>query len=228
MKVILLSLALLAPASTLLAEGSFFQYLRDSAERGEAESKFILGLAHRNGWEGSVKAGSIADKWCDLAAELGDQRPALVLGLLQKEHDRVVKDEAKAVKLLSQAAECGDNYARVILGDMLLEGDGVPADWRTGSELIKKSANTGFAPAQFRLGLIYMVGDDAMPKDDVESLAWFIIAAEAGSKPAAEFRDERTQALGSEVARLAIKRSRTLLVKNEDKKPSQAERTASS
>lgn len=223
MKVILLSLALLAPALTLRAGGSFFSYLQQSADQGEAESQFVLGLAHRDGWDGIIRIGSTTAKWCELAAELGDQRPALVLGLLQKAGERVSKDEAKAVKLLSEAAERGDNYARVILGDMLLEGDGVPADWRTGANLMIKSAGAGFAPAQFRLGLIYMVGDESTPKDDIESLAWFIVAAEAGSKPAEEFRDERTQLLGPEVARLAIKRSRTLLVKDENQQRSQAE-----
>ena len=205
------------------AEGSFFKYLVQSAERGEAESQFILGLTHRDGWDGSLRTGTVAAKWFELAEELGDQRSAFVLSLLQKENDRVEKDAAKAVKLLGLAAEQGDNYARVILGDMLLEGDGVPADWRTGAELIKKSASVGFAPAQFRLGLIYMVGDETTPKDDVESLAWFIVAAEAGSKPAQEFREERTQKLGIEIARLAVKRSRALLVKNENGKRSPSE-----
>jgi len=205
------------------AEGLFFRYLVQSADRGEAESQFILGLAHRDGWDGNLRSGTIAAKWYELAEELGDQRPVFVLSLLQKENDRVEKDAAKAVKLLGLAAEQGDNYARVILGDMLLEGDGVPADWRSGAELIRKSASTGFAPAQFRLGLIYMVGNETTPKDDVESLAWFIVAAEAGSKPAQEYREERTQQLGREIARLAIKRSRSLLVKGATGKHSPAD-----
>lgn len=197
------------------AESSFFRYLVESADRGEAESQFILGLAHRDGWDGTVRTGTIAAKWFELAEELGDKRSAFVLSLLQKQSGRVEKDEAKAVKLLGLAAEQGDNYARVILGDMLLEGDGVSADWRSGTALIKKSASVGFAPAQFRLGLIYMVGEETTPKDDVESLAWFIVAAEAGFKPAEAYREERTQQLGRDIARLAIKRSRALLVKGE-------------
>lgn len=200
------------------AESSFFKYLVQSADHGEAESQFILGLAHRDGWDGTIRAGSLAAKWCELAEELGDMRPVFVLNQLLKANEQVDKDGAKAVQLLSLAAGQGDNYARVILGDMLLEGDGVPADWRSGAELIKQSARAGFAPAQFRLGLIYMVGDETTPKDEVESLAWFIVAAEAGSKPAEEFREERTQKLGIEVARLAIKRSRTLLAKSENDK----------
>lgn len=211
MKVVLLSLALLAPALPVRAEGVFFRNLQAWAEHGEAESQFILGLACCDGWEGSIKSGSVAAQWCDLAAEVDDLRPQLVLGLLQREEARVTKDQAQAVRWLNQAATRGDDYACVILGEMMLEGIGVPANWRGGTEWIKKSADTGFGPAQFRLGVIYMVGDKSTPKNEIEALAWFIVAADSGSKLAQEFRDERTHALGREDVRLAIERSRTLL-----------------
>lgn len=210
-KVLLLSLALLAAALPVPAAGSFFRYLRETAKQGEAESKFVLGLAYWDGWEGTIKSGSAVANWRELAAESGDRRPFLLLGLLQKENGRVAKARPAAARLLQRAAEQGDDYARVILGDMLLEGDGVPADWRRGLTLIKKSANAGFAPAQFRLGVIYLVGNESTPKDEIEALAWFIIAAEAGSAHATACRDEQTQILGRELARIAVKRSRALL-----------------
>ena len=195
------------------ASGSFFGYLVHSANDGEAESQFILALTFWDGWEGTIRSGSTAARWCDLAAELGDHRPEFVFGLLQREKDRVKPDGAEALKWLNRAAERGDDYARVILGEKLLEGDGLPADWRRGAEWIRKSANAGFAPAQFRLGVIYLVGDSATPKNEVEALAWFIVAAEAGSKPAQAYRDQQTSLVGREVARLAIIRSRALLGK---------------
>lgn len=214
MKAFLLSLVLLVPVSPLSAESSFFRFLQASAHQGEAKSQFILALAYRDGWEGTVKTGSIAARWRDLAAELGDEKPSLVFGLLEKEKERVGKNEAEALKWLELAAGRGDDYARVILGDILLEGDGVPSDWRSGVEWMRKSANAGFAPAQFRLGLVYLVGDESLPKNKIEALAWFIAAAEAGSRCAEEFRDEQTQLLGLEAARLAVKRSRVLRDKN--------------
>ncbi len=215
MKVLLLSLAILAPALPVQAEVSFIRYVQESACHGEAESQFILGLAYGDGWEGTIKSGSIADQWRSLAAELDDQRPAFVLALLQKEKDRVRKDEAKAVQCLTQAAGLGDDYARVILGEMFLEGNGVTADWRRGTEWIKKAAQAGFAPAQFRLGVIYLVGDASTPRDDIEALAWFIVAADAGSKSALQFRDDQTKLLGREAARLAIQRTRAILHKGQ-------------
>lgn len=215
MKVLLLSLALLVPALPGQAEGFFMRYLRETAGQGEAESQFILGLAYSDGWDGTIKAGSTAAKWRELAAELGDLRPLLVTGLLRKEKARVEPDQAKALQWLTSAAERGDNYAQVILGDKLLEGDGVPADWLRGAGWIKNAATAGFAPAQLRMGVIYLVGGASTPKDEIEALAWFILAAESGSKIAQEFRDERTLSLGREVARLAIKRSRTILAPNE-------------
>lgn len=214
-KAFFLSLVLMVSVSPLSADSSFFRFLVASANQGEAKSQFVLALAYRDGWEGTVKTGSIAARWRHLADELGDERPSFVLGLLEKEKGRVVKDEAEALKWLNLAAGRGDDYARVILGDILLEGDGVPSDWRSGAEWLRKSASAGFAPAQFRLGLVYLVGNESIPRNSIEALAWFIVAAEAGSKCAEEFRDEQTQLLGLEAARLAVKRSRILRIKNE-------------
>lgn len=194
---------------------SFLHFLHESAGQDDAESLFILGLAYRDGWDGTIKAGSVAARWCALAAELGHQRPELVLGLLQRQNARVQPDQAKAVAYLTRAAGQGDDYARVILGEMLLEGDGVPADWRHGTEWIRKSAHAGFFPAQFRLGIIYLIGDSALSRNEIEALAWFILAAEAGSEPARKIRDERTHLLGREAAILAIKRSRNLLAQSD-------------
>lgn len=213
-KAVLIVLSLLAPALPVHAKTSFSQYLQETASQGEAESRFILGLAYRDGWEGSVKPGTAAARWCELAGEMDDHRPELVFGLLQKGGERIIQDATKAVECLTLAADQGDNYAQVILGEMLLEGNGVPANWRSGTEWIRKSANAGFPPAQFRLGVIYLVGDESAPKNEIEALAWFILAAEAGSETARVFRDERTQSLGHEAAYLAVKRSRTLLVKS--------------
>ncbi len=211
MKVLLLSLALLLPVLPARAAVSYLRYLEETAGRGEAESQFILGLAYRDGWDGTLRTGTIAARWCDLAAEQDDPRPAFVFALLRQEKDPVKKDAARAVKWLNQAAEQGDHYAQVILGEMLLEGNGVPADWRRGAEWITRSARAGFAPAQFRLGVLYLIGDASLPKNEIEALAWFIVAAEAGSQNARNFRDERTRLLGVEAAHLAILRSRALL-----------------
>jgi TPR repeat protein len=214
MKILLLSLALLVPGLPAQADASFFHYLVESARQGEAESQFILGMTYCDGWEGVVRAGTVTARWCELAAELGDKRPEFVFGLLQRGQERVKPDRVEAIKWLTAAADQGDDYARVILGEMLLEGDGVPADWRHGVEWMRKSAAAGFAPAQFRLGIVYLIGDATTPKNPVEALAWFIVAAEAGSKSALEFRDEQTELLGREIARLAVLRSRILLRKS--------------
>ena len=104
MKVLLLSLALLVPALPVQADASFFHSVMESADAGEAESQFILGLAYRDGWTGNGRMGSTAVKWCELAVELGDPRPLFVIELLQKEKNQVVQDGAKAMQWLSRAA----------------------------------------------------------------------------------------------------------------------------
>lgn len=213
MKTLFLLLVLLASLVPVQAGLPFFPYLQQTASDGDAESQLILGLAYRDGWNGDIKADSFVAKWHNLAVELHDQRPNLLLRRLLQQTERLAQDNETAQKWLSLAAEQGDDYARVILGEMLLEGNGVPSDWIKGAEWIQKSAATGFVPAQFRMGLVYLVGGKTTPQNDVEALAWFIVAAESGSKVAKEFRDEQTQLLGREIARLAIKRSRVLLVR---------------
>ena len=211
MKTVLLAASLLVLVPRLPAAVSFFGYLTQTAVQGEAESEFILSLTLRDGWDGTVRVGSAAARWCELAAESDDQRPPLLLGLLQQDPVRVAADRPRALALLGQAAAQGDDYAQVMLGEMMLEGDGVPADWARGAALIRQAADAGFPPAELRLGLIYLVGGESTPKNEIESLAWFIVAAEAGSKTAREYRDERTALLGRDAARLAVIRSRTLL-----------------
>lgn len=213
MKTFFLLLGFLASLAPVQAGLPFFSYLRQTATDGDAESQLILGLAYRDGWDGTIKADSYVAKWHTLAVELHDQRPNLLLRRLLQQSEHITQDNVTAQKWLSLAAQQGDDYARVILGEMLLEGDGVVADWINGADLLRKSAATGFVPAQFRMGLVYLVGGKTTPKDEVEALAWFIVAAESGSKVAKEFRDEQTQLLGREVAHLAIKRSRLLLIR---------------
>jgi TPR repeat protein len=210
MKTLLACLVFLAALLPVQAGIPFFPYLLQTAIAGEAESQFILGIAYRDGWDGTIKTGSAMAKWHNLALELGDQRPNLLLRRLLQQQIHITQDNVVAKKWLGLAADQGDDYARVILGEMLLEGDGVPADWVSGAEWIRKSAAAGFSPAQLRMGLVYLIGGQSTPKDDIEALAWLIVAAESGSKVAIEIRDEQTHLLGREVASLAVKRSRAL------------------
>lgn len=210
LKLFLLSLALLALIPPVQAERTYWRQLQESAATGETEAQLVLSLAYRDGWDGTIRPGTLAARWRDIAAELDDSRPGLVLALLQREKEPVPADGAAAVHWLNEAAGRGEPYAQVILGELLLEGDGVPADWRQGAGWMTKSAAAGFAPAQLRLGVIYLVGDETLPRNEIEALAWFILAAESGSRAAVAYRDEHTELLGREAARLAVLRSREL------------------
>ena len=55
-------------AKDLVKDAKFTRYAHGLHE--------ILGLAYRDGWEGSIKSGTVAARWCDLADELG--RPIVV------------------------------------------------------------------------------------------------------------------------------------------------------
>jgi uncharacterized protein len=209
----MLALALSLTVLPGQAATSFIKYLEVTANEGEAESQLVLGLTYLDGWDGTLKPGMLTYHWYELATEAGDPRPSFVLRLLLKVKDPIAKNAARAMQCLNAAADLGDNYAQVLLGEMWLQGHGVPADWRRGSERIRQAALAGFPPGQFRLGIIYLLGNSATPKDDVEALAWFIVAAESGSPGAIELRDEQTKLLGRDIARLAVMRSRVILGK---------------
>ncbi|MDZ4816011.1 MAG: tetratricopeptide repeat protein, partial [Verrucomicrobiota bacterium] len=74
----------------------------------------------------------------------------------------------------------------------------------------RKAAEQGNASAQFNLGLKYAKGE-GVPKDEIEGLAWFILAAVSGEKKAVGNRNSMEHRLGREVTLLAQQRSKEIL-----------------
>ena len=76
-----------------------------------------------------------------------------------------------------------------------------------------KAAKQGDAAAQCTIGAIYHNGD-GVPVDEIEGLAWVILAAEKGNKPMIQMRDmakrETEYKLGPEAVLKAQQRSKEL------------------
>ena len=68
----------------------------------------------------------------------------------------------------------------------------------------------GNAHAQSLLGLCYAKGE-GVPKNMVEALAWYNLAAVSGEEKIAEFRDRMEQRLGREATLQAQQRAKELL-----------------
>ena len=112
-----------------------------SAERGDVESQFDLGLMYANGLGGVPKDAVKAIKWLTKAAEQGDHLAQYHLGEMYAEGEGIPQDKTKAIEWLTKAAEHGLNLAQHRLGEMYLGGDG------TSVNLIKAHAYTSIARA---------------------------------------------------------------------------------
>lgn len=101
--------------------------LRAKAEKGDAESQFILGLIYSTGDGGPMNKAE-AVKWYRKAAEQGHTRAQFLLGVMYSNGRGIPKDEIEAVKWWRKAAEQGEAKAQFHLGLQYALGEGVPKD----------------------------------------------------------------------------------------------------
>jgi uncharacterized protein len=100
---------------------------RLSAEQGNAEAQYNLGLMYDKG-QGVPQDYKEAVKWYRLAAEQGDAYGQFNLGLMCHEGKGVPQDHKEAVRLYRLSAEQGNAKAQFNLGFMYHKGQGVPQD----------------------------------------------------------------------------------------------------
>ena len=158
------------------------------------------------------------------AADKGSTAAMVELGVMYATGAGVPKDEAQARKLLERAAQAGD--ARGVANLMALtKGSGGPADPVKARALLQSSAERNSAEAQYQLGIMNADGVGGA-KDEAAARALFERAAaqnHAGAlermgnftekelggpqdKDAAKAYYEKAAGLGSEEAKVALKR----------------------
>ncbi len=82
-----------------------------------------------------------------LAAEQGDARAQFALGLMYRDGEGVLKDDAEAVRWYRLAAEQGNADAQYIIGLMYGTGDGLPEDYVLGYAWLNLAAEQGHESA---------------------------------------------------------------------------------
>ena len=92
----------------------------------------------------------------------------------------VIKDEMKAVDLLTKASQKGDPESQYLLGLCYGNGTGVTQDYKEAVKWYKKAADQGDARGQFGLGWSYYEGK-GVTQDYKEAVKWFTKAAEQGN-----------------------------------------------
>ena len=157
-------------------------WLREAAERGEAEAQFRLALRLRamsGRGEELVHAHRQAALWFRKAAEQGHAGAQGVLGSMYGLGEGVAQDHRQAALWFGKAAEQGHPHGEFVLGSMYSSGQGVAQDHREAAIWFRKAAEHGHADAQCALGERYDKGQ-GVAQDHQQAALWCRKAAEQG------------------------------------------------
>lgn len=113
------------------------------------------------------------------AANAGNARAQLIVGLKYLEGDGVPANLGEAAKWLSKAADSGEPVAQYRLGKLYETGRGVTADPVKAVRLYLAAANQGSRKAMHDLAVSYAEGT-GVKKDYAEASRWFLKAANLG------------------------------------------------
>ena len=150
----------------------------NSAQKGDAEGQFLLGLYFENG-SGVKQDSTEAEMLYRQAAKQGHARAMHQLGVMYEYGIGVKIDYAYAVTWYQQAANHGDGQAQTSLGMMLLDGLGVNKDEAMAVSWYRKAAHQGERKAQRELAAAYHEGQ-GVKKDDKLATYWLIKSSHNG------------------------------------------------
>jgi hypothetical protein len=132
--------------------------LKAKAEKGDADSQFLLGGAYFSG-EGVTKDDAKAVEWYRKAAEQGNADAQGTLGALYFTGNGVPKDSVEAVKWFRLAADQGHAWGQYNLGNMHNQGRSVTKDLEKAVKWYRLAADQGHPKAQFDLATCYEYGN---------------------------------------------------------------------
>ncbi len=130
------------------------------------------------------------------AAERGDAKAEIYMGLMYANGLGVAEDDAKAFGLFQKAADQGEVPAQANLGLFYENGWGIPKDYGKALAAYRKAADAGNAMAQYSLGSMYLDGRGA-ERNLTEATKWLTKAADQGSEPAKKALADVRQASSS-------------------------------
>jgi uncharacterized protein len=167
---------------------------RLAAEQGMAEAQGELGFRYRLGL-GVEEDPTEAARWYALAAAQGDDLSQAALGWMYEVGEGVTQDYGEAARYYRLAAKQGAPNAQNQLGHLYLAGLGVPRDEAEALRLFRLAADgAGLWDFQQDLAVLLATGSEEL-RDPVAALAWFTIAAEAGSHDALKPLDKLSRDL---------------------------------
>lgn len=111
------------------------------------------------------------------AADRGDLRAVVSLGLMTETGQGIAPDQTEALRLYQRAANGGSPDGMINLAYALINGTGVEKDPEQAIDLFKRAADLGSPIATFNLGVLAQDGVTGSPEDALE---YFRRAARAG------------------------------------------------
>lgn len=155
-----------------------------SAEQGDAESQFRLGLKYQKG-DGVPKSPLKSSEWCRRAAEQGLVDAQYHLGLIYSLGAGVPIDKPESRRWYQKAAEGGHVEAQVKLGEIYSYGIDAPEDYQKSLLWFRKAADHGNEFAQVYVGMAYEFGK-GVQVDHAKAAEWYQKAAAQGKGVGAE------------------------------------------
>jgi enhanced entry protein EnhC len=126
------------------------QLYQGAAANGVAQA--LLPLAFYNAVDSDKQRQADAFEVADEQAEAGDDKAALLLGMLYDRGIGVSRDPAKAVFWYQKSGE--NPVSQFILGTYTTEGKGFAKDKEKGKDLLQQSASAKFSYADFNLAVL--------------------------------------------------------------------------
>ena len=162
-------------AESLGSNTQLIEALRTLCDAGLDRARVFLGILLRpTDPKESVKLFTAA-------AERGDRRAMLILGLQLAKGDGVNRADGTAAAMwLKRASDLGDPEAMLGYGECLEEGKGVPQDYAAAAQQYSKAAALGVVAAKSKLGVLYRKGLGVPKVDYDEALRLFKEAAADG------------------------------------------------
>lgn len=155
------------------------KWLLKSAEGGNAEAQYLIGIAYHKG-DGVPPNDSSAATWLNRAATQGLPDACVELSNFYRDGIGVPKSESQSFAWANKAAQQGNAEGELTAGLYYLTGSGVAKDTDRAISLITRAATQGLPLAQADLAGLYMQGD-GVPQDYTAAANWLTKAADAGN-----------------------------------------------
>jgi TPR repeat protein len=162
-----------------IKHGEEIRKIRISAEQGDSEAQFNLGMIYYRGVEMPRDFAEVV-KWWRKAAEQGHSNAQLGLGYVYQDGTGVQQNQVEALRWIRLSAAQGNSYAQSEVGVAYWTGRGLPKDFTEAANWFRKAAEQGHAEAQLVLGGRAYARGIGVPKQRAEAMKWLRLAAEQG------------------------------------------------